>query len=156
MSTSRGMSLVSIVLSALFAACTPLPAGWRDAAAVEGFTQSECTGRASELRRRPGERIAAQASGNGRLRLEYRDAHFRCQQRVRGYAKVADGRVDVLVQPVDMNPSSVTKCDCLYDIRLEVPGLAPGTYDVTLHRRTDNWGGPSQLVRVARARVAVP
>jgi hypothetical protein len=154
MTTAQRIS--SAVLGAALAACTRLPAEWRDAAAVEKFTQSGCTHKAGELRDHPRERVTALAAGQGRLRVEYLHAHFRCDQRVRGFAKVTSATVAVLVQPVDMNPSSVAKCNCLYDIKLEVPRLAAGTYDVTVHRQRDNWHSPSDPVRIGSARVSVP
>lgn len=49
---------------------------------------------------------------------------FRYAQPVTGYVRVSGNAVDVLVQPADMNPSSVSKCDCLYDISLHIPRLA--------------------------------
>jgi hypothetical protein len=74
------------------------------------------------------------APGPKRLNLDYTDAHFRCQQSVEGFYKDKDGKLDVLVQPVDMHPSSVTRCDCLYDINVVVEGLGSGTRTVTLFR----------------------
>jgi hypothetical protein len=98
---------------------------------------------------------AAHAAGEGRLRVEYLDAHFRCDQRVTAFAKVTGSNVDVLVQPVDMSPSAVAKCDCLYNIAFEVPRLAAGTYEVTIHRRWDQRHSPSEPVRIGSARVGV-
>lgn len=140
---------------ALLGACTQLPAEWRSADEAEGFTQSACTANVSQLEPRGGEQLAVQPADGGRLRVEYHNAHFRCEQRVTGYVRVSGSSVDVLVQPADMNPSSVAKCDCLYDVRLEVPRLGPGTYDVTLHRRWDNWPKAKEPVRIGSRRVTV-
>ena len=145
--------LVSLVLFAT--ACSQLPSEWASANVVENFTQSACAP-LPELEARGGERLAVQPAGTGRLRVEYRNAHFRCEQKVTAYAKVNGSAVDVLVQPADMNPSSVAKCNCLYDIAFEVPGLAAGTYDVLLQRRWDDRNSPNDPVRIGATRVTVP
>lgn len=143
--------LMSIVL---LAACARLPSDWGNAAVAENFTQSECTGNLGDLATRGGEQFTVQQTGEGRLRIEYRNAHFRCEQRVTGYVKRNGSAVDVLVQPSDMSPSSVAKCACLYTIQLEVPRLAPGTYAITLHRRGDS-RNPPEPVRIGSEQVMV-
>lgn len=144
-----------LVSLALAAACAQLPPEWGSAAVAENFTQSECVGNLAELESRGGERVAIREAGDGRLRIEVRNAHFRCEQRVTGYVRTNGSAVDVLVQPADMNPSSVAKCDCLYDLTLDTPRLAPGTYDVTVHRRRDNRNSPNEPVRIGGDRLTV-
>lgn len=145
--------LVAIGAAAL-AACIRLPVDWRDAARTEAFEQSACTGDVAELSQRSGPRMTARAE-KGRLLVDYLDAQFRCDQALAGYVKVRGEKVDVLVQPADMHPFTVAKCDCLYNVHLEVPGLAAGTYEVTLYRRWDDRHSPNDPVRVGSGRVTV-
>ena len=142
-------SAVAILVAPI--ACTRLPAEWRGAAAPEAFRQSACNDHPIDS---APERLAV-LGGAGRVSVDYFDAHFRCEQRVAAYVKVSRARVDVLVEPVEMNPISVAKCDCLYDIHLEVPHVPPGTYDVTLSRRWDNRQSPNEPKQVGSARATV-
>lgn len=154
MNFSRGRN-IAVAVSLALAACAQLPAEWDNASAVENFTQSQCTGNPSDLEQRGGERISVEAVSGGRLKIDYLDAHFRCDQRVTGYVKTGTGTVEVLVAPADMNPAHVAKCDCLYNISLEVPKLPPGTYDVTVQRRWDNRHSVKMPVRIGTKRVTV-
>ena len=70
--------------------------------------------------------------------VTYRNAHFRCQQPVCGYAMLEGDAIDVLVQPCEMNPTSPKKCDCLSDVGLAVP---KGVTRVGLSRRWDSAAG---------------
>ena len=144
-----------VIWIALLAACAQLPAGWNDAAVAENVTQSECKARVSEAAPGGNEELAVRQAGPGRLRIDYRNAHFRCAQTVTGYVRVSGSTVEVLVQPADMNPSSVAKCDCLYDVSLEVPRLGAGTYDVTLLRRWDNRHNVKEPVRIGSERLTI-
>jgi len=132
-----------------FAACgADLPEGWEDARRVAALEQSACAGDpygADDTGGGPDERVEASASADG-LAVSYLEAHFRCAQDVAGWYRTPDGDVDVLVQPVDMNPRSVAKCDCLYDVTFTVPVQAPVT--LTLYRRWDNLNDPNEPVLV--------
>jgi hypothetical protein len=64
--------------------------------------------------------------------------------------------VDFLVEPTDMNPSKVTRCDCLYEITMTADASA-GPTTITVYRRWDHVGGnPIDPVEVGTASVAVP
>jgi len=116
---------------------------------VQNFKQSECTGDAVN----PDERMTVEAGAHG-LHIEYHDAHFRCDQAVTAHVRVDGAGVSVLVQPVNLHPLTVSKCDCLYEIEFDIARLAAGSWDVTLDRRWDARHSPNEPVRVGSARVS--
>jgi hypothetical protein len=131
----------------LGAGCGPdLPEGWEDARPVDTLTQTECLG--IDPYEEHDERVEGDISSSP-LEVSLREGHFRCEQEVEGFYKVDGSEVDVLLQPVRMNPKSVAKCDCLYDIditlSLEVD-LAPEA--LTLYRRWDNLNEPNDPVEI--------
>ncbi|WP_437661923.1 hypothetical protein [Sorangium sp. So ce1182] len=130
-----------------------LPEGWEDAEAIEGLTQSEC--RASAYDETVKETLAATPE-SGAVRLDYRAAHFRCDQKVEGFVRTAGGKAEVLVQPTEMDPGAVAGCDCLYDIGMTLEGLGKGAVAVELYRRWDNLNEPNDPVKVGSADVEIP
>jgi hypothetical protein len=78
-----------------------------------------------------------------RLRGTYVKAPFRCNQSVCAYALVDRAGARVLVQPCQMNPATVTKCDCLYDVSFTLGGVEAGTM-VELHRRWDRYAATEE------------
>ena len=128
-----------------------LPPGWEDAEPVAELTQSSCSEGA------PGkhDEHATFAPGEKRVDVEYLDAHFRCEQRVEGFYKDSGGRLDVLVQPVEMHPSSVTRCDCLYDIGVAIEDIRAGSRTVTLFRRWDDLNDPNDPVTIDSESIVV-
>ena len=127
-----------------------LPAGWEAAERVEELRQAPCGG--SPLFEFT-EELEASAAESG-IAVNYDHAHFRCAQDVEAYVRRASGALDLLVQPIDMNPSSVAACDCLYDITMHVPA-ARGDYRLKLYRRWDNMNSPTHPVKVGEATVSV-
>jgi hypothetical protein len=85
----------------------------------------------------------------------YQDAHFRCVQEVEGFFKTAGDSVDILVQPIDMDPSGTAGCDCGYKITLVVEPVASGPHVTTLYRRWDNHNNPNNPVPISTAPVIV-
>ncbi|WP_438013794.1 hypothetical protein WMF18_22980 [Sorangium sp. So ce315] len=130
-----------------------LPEGWEDATAIEGLTQSEC--KASAYDETVKETLAATPE-RGAVRLDYGAAHFRCDQEVEGFVRIAGGKMDVLVQPVDMDPGAVAGCDCRYDIGMTIEGLSKGAVAVELYRRWDNLNEPNDPVKIGAAEVEIP
>ncbi|MGK3987829.1 hypothetical protein WME99_32610 [Sorangium sp. So ce136] len=130
-----------------------LPEGWEDAEAIEGLTQSECM--ASAYDETVKETLAA-TTESGAVRLDYRAAHFRCDQEVEGFVRTAGGKVEVLVQPTEMDPGAVAGCDCRYDIGMTLEGLGKGAVAVELYRRWDNLNEPNDPVKVGSAEVQIP
>lgn len=129
------------------AACGPdLPAGWEDARPVTSLVQSECDG--SPLKKAHDERVEGDITASP-LEVVLREGHFRCAQDVEGFYKLSGTGVDVLVQPVDMNPRVVAACDCLYDVEMTVAlevDLAPDA--VTVFRRWDNLNDDNDPVEI--------
>lgn len=128
-----------------------LPAGWEDAERIIGLAQSTCEKSATEAH----EERATLTPGARRLAVEYFDALFRCEQKVEGFYKDVDGRLDLLVQPIDLHPSSVARCGCLYDIAFAVEGLSAGDRTVTLFRRGDEVKDPSEPVTISSQSVVI-
>jgi hypothetical protein len=133
-------------------ASTPdLPADWQGANRVTDLIQLDCQGSPLD----GSNERATFLPGDGRLGVQYDEAHFRCEQDVEGFYKDAGEALDVLVQPVDMHPSSVAACDCLYDIAIAIERLAAGSRRVTLFRRWDDINEPNDPVEIATELVAV-
>lgn len=130
--------LAVLVLTCPIAACGPavdLPEGWEGAVGIEDFIQYACDGSPSD----DGwtSTVTATAIQPG-LRVIGNDLPFRCEQEVEGYYRVDGEAVDLLVQPVDMDPEEVAACDCLVEVEAGVPEEPPAT--VSLYRRSDHYG----------------
>jgi hypothetical protein len=87
-------------------------------------------------------------SAEGGSAFDWSNAHFRCAQDVGGFYRMDGETVEVLIQPVDMNPSEVARCDCLYDVSFEVPERATSW---ALWRRWDNLNEPNDPELVAQS-----
>lgn len=132
-------------------ASVDLPAGWEDAKRVTQLTQDDCSGSPYEG---ADERISV-TPGTGKLAIDYQEAHFRCEQDVEGFYRSTGSALDVLVQPIDMDPDSVAACDCLYDVTIGIDPVAPGSRQVTVYRRWDNINDPNDPVRIGSEDVEV-
>lgn len=138
------------MLLLLALACAPdLPVGWEDATRMDDFTQRECSG---DPYGEYTSTVEASFSGQGTA-VTADQVPFRCAQEVEGYLRWEGALAQILVQPVDMNPSAVAGCDCLY--RLDM-GLDDPASEVTVWRRWDNLNDPNDPVEVGTAEVAAP
>lgn len=135
--------LVVLLLGACALFGPDLPEGWEDAEAVDDFVQEDCDG--SPYDTGWSEAMSAWAAEPG-LRVAGDPLHFRCEQEVEAFYKVAGDAVDVLVQPRDMDPKVVAGCDCLYRVEAGIPEAPPAT--VTLYRRWDAINDPNDPVLV--------
>ena len=142
----------SLVLLVVAGGCAgaDLPAGWEDAERI-AVTQSECAGNPYE---RNQEAMQASPHGAG-IDLVYQKAHFRCEQTVEAFVRTEGERIDLLFQPVDMEPGTVAACDCLYDLTVSLEA-DPGAREVTVYRRWDNLNTPNDPVPIGSASVTVP
>jgi len=137
------MRTLILSLLALTACGADLPEGWEDAKPVTSLDQSACDGTPYEEH----DERAEGDLGTSPLEISLREGHFRCEQDVEAFYRIAEGDIDVLVQPVDMNPSVVAGCDCLYDVDMTISlevDLAPGK--ATVYRRWDNQNEPNDPV----------
>lgn len=134
----------------LLTACVDLPPGWEDARPVTDLQQSDCEGSPydSDVPETVIEAVADEAG----VDLSVEPLHFRCAQPVAGFWRTTGTAVEVLLQPVDMNPSAVAGCDCLYRIEATVP--APEAEQVTVWRRWDNLNAPNPPEEVGEATIA--
>jgi hypothetical protein len=151
----RGMRRLCLITCVVVgsSACSSgpdLPDGWEDAERVERFEQRPC----SRQFETPDETLAWQAHDAG-LSVTYDHAQFRCEQNVEAYRRDRNDMIDLLVQPVDMDPSKVAGCDCLYEISMDIPAMR-GAYKLTLYRRWDNESSPNPLVKIGADDVSVP
>ena len=48
----------------------------------------------------------------------------------------------LLVQPVDMEPDTVARCDCLYDLDIQW-NIEESLETLKVYKRADEYGGPS-------------
>ena len=91
------------------------------------YTSRDCS---EEINIRPGEQF---------VRIDYLFAHFRCSQPVEAFVRRGKSSVDVLVQPVDMNPDSIAECDCQYNIVMGIDDIPYGdNIRIRVYRRWDN------------------
>jgi len=128
-----------MLLLTLLLACGPdLPSGWEGATPIADFTQQECSGEDAYS----GDPAVVSATvSDGSVSIVYDHAVFRCAQDVEGFYKPgSDGAYDVLVQPIDMNPTEVAGCDCVYRIDAVLPVTAT---TVNVYKRQDNMNDPN-------------
>ena len=144
------LGAVALFVGACSADSADLPQGWENARHAKNLVQDACTNSMDFS-----DEGAELTGGTGNIGVDYRRAHFRCEQDVEGFFKIADGSVDILVQPIDMHPGAVTLCDCGYDITFLVEPVAAGTIQATLYRRWDAINDPNDPVPIAAAEVVV-
>ncbi len=136
-------------------ACAPdLPDGWDDADPVDDFVQSPCAGSPYDG---VAESILADA-GAATLEVELTAVPFRCDQEVEAFVRNrlanrelifgTDQAVDLLVQPRDMDPNLVAKCDCLYDLSVSLDALSAGEVQLAAFRRGDNHNSENDPVLI--------
>lgn len=126
------------------AACTSdLPEGFRCQQALS-VEQSECSGNAT------GETLTPSVhwTTDGKA-LHIEDVRFRCKQSVCAYVDTSSrgSTAQVLLQPCDMSPSTVYRCDCGYsfDVPISLPSTTTG---VSVQQRSDAYGGGEPTSRV--------
>lgn len=144
------LACTTVWLTACAGDAADLPDGWEAAERVEAFHQAPCGGSALE---NASENLEASAAASG-IAVSYDHAHFRCAQSVEGFVRRTSAALDLLVQPIDMNPSKVAGCDCLYDISMQVPA-ARGDYRLTLYRRWDNMNHPNDPLQIGATDISV-
>ncbi len=138
----------------LVAGCAPdLPPDWYGAELITTFDQSEC---AEGDPYGPHVEDIFAAGRPGAVDIEYVGAHFRCAQELAGYWMEDGAEIEVLVQPLEMDPREVAGCDCLYDLWMRVEPVEADTWTVHLWRRWDNLNDPNDPVAIGTEAVVVP
>lgn len=123
-----------------------LPAGWEDATPVDALVQHKCDGSPYDDEKHD-ERVASDLTGDP-LEVQVFEAHFRCAQDVEAFFTRDGDQLDVLVQPIDMDPAAVAACDCLYDLDIEVTTTDEPPTSVTVFRRWDNLNDANDPVEI--------
>ena len=85
---------------------------------------------------------ARQASGF----VKFRDVAFRCKQPLDGFLRRSPDQIDLLLQPINMDPRDVAKCTCTFDVEADV--VAKGTVAFSGFVRGDNYGGVQEPKQV--------
>jgi len=148
----RACPRVGALLAAMTACGPDLPPAWEGADPVPDLVQRPCSGSPYEGF---DERVDV-TSGAGRVEVALRETPFRCAQDVEAFARRRERSLDLLVQPIDMHPSVVAGCDCLYDIDLTVHDVPSGGLTVSVWRRWDALNEPNDPIEVGSAAVTVP
>ena len=78
------------------------------------------------------------------LNVMYKNVRFRCEQKTLIEAFLDGQILRVVARPIEMNPSVVAGCDCIYDLGAQVGPLPAGKYTLKVQRQTDNYGGKSE------------
>jgi hypothetical protein len=133
------------VLVLFLVGCGPeLPDGWEDAQPVASLEQTECAGNPYEAF---DERVESDLTGDP-LVVEVFESPFRCEQDVEGFWKRDGDDVEVLVQPIDMNPGVVAGCDCLFDLVIEVTTTDEPPTRLGVYRRWDDLNDDNDPVEI--------
>jgi hypothetical protein len=113
-----------------------VPDGWTCTTSLS-VEQSECQGDGLSS---DAETSVAASDGQG---VMISGGHFRCAQEVCAYLDESAETPRLLLQPCDMDPDSVAKCDCLYGLEVDVEVPAEG---LDVYSRSDNWGGVQEPI----------
>jgi hypothetical protein len=97
--------------------------------------QSQCSGNATGTTLAP----HAHWSTDGKS-LHIEEARFRCNQSVCAYLDASSDAAKILLQPCEMSPSTVTRCDCGYSFDVPV-ALPEAVSSVSVELRSDAYGG---------------
>ena len=111
-----------------------LPAGFSCERSLP-VEQSQCSGNATGSTLTPN--VHWSTDGNA---LHVEDARFRCNQSVCAYLDASSKEAQVLLQPCEMSPSTVARCDCGYSFDVPVT-LPQASRSVTVELRSDAYGG---------------
>jgi hypothetical protein len=93
---------------------------------------------------------------SGHISAIAREVTFRCNQPAHALIRRGSKELELLVEPLDMDPTNIPKCICNYDLEFEIDGLSRGTYTLTVFHRGDHQWDTQDAVRVGSASVAVP
>ena len=116
-----------------------LPEGWEEAARLTDFSQSDCDGDPGEGFGRTQDLDVTLSTGFAAV--SWTNTVFRCDQPLEAYVRRTN-RVEVLVQPVEMNPEEPARCDCYYNLDFAL-NVTEADTEFAFYVRRDEAGGPS-------------
>jgi hypothetical protein len=112
-----------------------LPADWTGAQALT-IEQSQCKGSADGT---TATSTLDVTDTGGMLAVAITNLSFRCQQSLCAYVTDRGATTRVLLQPCDLHPTNVVRCDCWYDVTFTLPARADRTA-VEVYKRFDFYG----------------
>lgn len=131
------------------ASCTSdnpnLPEDWQEALLLSDFMQTTCRGEPGDGEEHPEE--VGVVVRSGAAFVTWTNVLFRCDQDLEAWVRRSGTAVDVLVQPIDLNPEAPARCDCFYDLDLSF-NLSDQERQLSFYTRRDEAGGPSSPTQV--------
>lgn len=116
-----------------------LPEGWEEASLIVDFAQTVCLDEVDSDEEIVEEiRVNAQS---GAAVISWKNVVFRCEQPLEAYLRRGN-QLDVLVQPVDLFPEDIVRCDCRYDLDFAF-NIGEGERRFGFFVRRDQVGGSS-------------
>lgn len=115
---------------------------------VSEFSQGACSKNLPLLPQSPTSPVSVQSEGLYVL-VSYKQAPFRCEQKVQFFVKQQEQTIQVTARPVDMNPTVVAACDCNFDLQGKLGPFPAGTYTVEVYHKTDNYGSSSETRKLS-------
>lgn len=146
--------LSSVALFSLVACATPTGTTLQ----ATSLQQSAClpSSETQEPAQTDGKEAYTLTANGDQLEITYKNAPFRCEQKVAWEASL-DGQVlTAIVRPQDMNPTTVARCNCRYDLGVKIGPLNKGKYTVKIQQKSDNYGSPSTTKDVHTGEVTLP
>ena len=116
-----------------------VPGTWVDTTRIGEVTQTSCNEDMTQIIETVPK--ASTKVLNDSLIITYPNAHFRCDQSVQAFVKHTKNGYAVMIQPTEMNPVFVAKCDCGYNIEATIPNAK--SKELRLFHRGDNFGRES-------------
>lgn len=123
-----------------------LPTGWEEASRLADFSQSACGGDPADDPTRTAGVDLLIASGAATTTMT--NIVFRCDQPLEAWVRRTD-TVDLLVQPIDVNPVDPARCDCFYDLEFSF-NVFEDESTFVFYLRRDEAGGPSRPSELGR------
>lgn len=117
-------------------------------AKVSELNQSKCSSSSQQNQtvfdptKRAEEKVTLTLEGTS-LRVAYSAALFRCEQQVIFEVAESGTNITITALPKEMNPTTVARCMCSYDLSVKVGPFNAGQYTVKVQRKSDNYGSPS-------------
>ncbi len=99
--------------------------------------------------------VTVQSPSSQTISIDVKNLSFRCDQAVLATLTNSAEASVVTFHPKEMNPKTVAKCDCPYDLSTTFPASAGSKVLVKIFRQADNNPSPSSPVSIAVKEVIV-